>query len=267
MLDSVRWRDARAAFRLLDEVKQLGHDPCDWRRHLLLELGALVGAQVGLAGEAPRNGFLSPTTHVGCTDVGWSTDRDRRVWLAACERTERDLDPTDVALARFGSASYTRMRHELVPNADWYRSPMFNDHYRPAGLDHYLVSHRYVPEHRLVHYLILFKDGRRARFTDREARLVHYIHRELASAWTEASRVALPRRLWETLSCLQAGCSEKEIASRLGIAPHTVHTYCKQLHRKFGARSRGELLARTRSLPRAPRLLLAARVPFVTVGS
>jgi hypothetical protein len=35
-----------------------------------------------------------------------------------------------------------------------------------------------------------------------------------------------------------------------------VHTYCKLLHKRFGVRSRGELLARARMRPRAPRLVL-----------
>jgi DNA-binding CsgD family transcriptional regulator len=41
-----------------------------------------------------------------------------------------------------------------------------------------------------------------------------------------------------------AGASEKELAHELNVSPHTVHEHIKAIHRAFGARSRGELLAR-----------------------
>lgn len=53
----------------------------------------------------------------------------------------------------------------------------------------------------------------------------------------------LPRRLSQVLQLLLQGLSEKQIARRLGLSPHTVHSYCKSLHKVFGAASRGELLS------------------------
>ena len=52
----------------------------------------------------------------------------------------------------------------------------------------------------------------------------------------------LPRHLRQTLGCLLEGASEKEAAARLGLSWHTVHGYIKALHRRFGVRSRAELL-------------------------
>lgn len=54
----------------------------------------------------------------------------------------------------------------------------------------------------------------------------------------------LSPRLQQTLDRLLAGDSEKQIAGRLGISPHTVHTYVKQLHKLLSASSRGELLSK-----------------------
>ena len=48
----------------------------------------------------------------------------------------------------------------------------------------------------------------------------------------------------QTLERLLAGDSEKEIAVRLRLSPHTVHVYVKSLYRRFGVCSRGELFAR-----------------------
>jgi len=40
------------------------------------------------------------------------------------------------------------------------------------------------------------------------------------------------------------GDSEKQIAAKMKVSPHTVHVYVKQLYKRFGASSRGELMAR-----------------------
>ncbi|HTA18065.1 MAG TPA: helix-turn-helix transcriptional regulator, partial [Polyangia bacterium] len=58
-----------------------------------------------------------------------------------------------------------------------------------------------------------------------------------------AAGPALSRRERETLTLLLAGASEKEIARKLGLSPHTVHGYVKTLYRRFGATSRAQLLA------------------------
>ena len=48
---------------------------------------------------------------------------------------------------------------------------------------------------------------------------------------------------YERSAQLLAGASEKELAYELNVSPHTVHEHVKAIHRAFGARSRGELLA------------------------
>jgi DNA-binding NarL/FixJ family response regulator len=59
--------------------------------------------------------------------------------------------------------------------------------------------------------------------------------------------VTLPKlspRVRQTLAGLLAGDSEKQIARRLELSPHTVHVYVKALYRGFAVSSRGELLAK-----------------------
>lgn len=59
-----------------------------------------------------------------------------------------------------------------------------------------------------------------------------------------------PRERWlsarelEVLERLVRGESIQTIASQLGRSPHTVHDYVKALHRKLGASTRAELIAR-----------------------
>lgn len=256
MSDHVTWQDARAVFHLLDDLKQARHDTLSWRLRLLSGLGSLVGAQVGLAAEAPEGRFLDPSSHVGGVDAGFGTESERRAWMSVCERTETDLDPSDATIARLGRRSFTRRRQALASDGSWYKSVMYNEYYRPAGLDHYLLSHLHVPEYGATHFMILFKASSERPFTDRARSLVHYFHSELGEMWSAASRVELPRRLHQTLALLQAGYSEKEIGARLEISQQTAHHYCKALHKQLNVRSRAELLARARTLPEAPRLLL-----------
>jgi len=256
MSNSVTWQDARAVFRLLDELKQLSHEPLAWRRHLLTALSPLVGAQVGLAGEVAEGRFLEPSSHMGCVDTGWGTESERRAWMRACERTEPALDPSDAAVAQLGVCSYTRGREQLADDRSWYRSVMFNEHYRPALLNHYLLSHLHVPEYRAVHYVFLFKARSEGPFAERERQIVHHLQGELGELWKAASGARLPRRLQQTLTLLQAGYSEKEVAERLLISQGTVHDYCKALHKRWKVRSRAELLARARAFPQAPQLVM-----------
>jgi DNA-binding CsgD family transcriptional regulator len=53
----------------------------------------------------------------------------------------------------------------------------------------------------------------------------------------------LSPRLQQTLERILAGDSEKQIALHLGLSPHTVHIYVKNLYRHYGVSSRGELFA------------------------
>jgi len=58
------------------------------------------------------------------------------------------------------------------------------------------------------------------------------------------STLWLTTREQTILNHLLLGKSVREIAEELGRSPHTVHDHVKALHRKLGANSRGELVAR-----------------------
>jgi DNA-binding CsgD family transcriptional regulator len=54
-------------------------------------------------------------------------------------------------------------------------------------------------------------------------------------------RVAIGTREREVLDRLLRGDTETEIAERLGISPHTVHTHVRSLYLKLDVHSRVEL--------------------------
>jgi len=68
----------------------------------------------------------------------------------------------------------------------------------------------------------------------------------IAGANASATRFAasLTRRQHDVARGLSEGLSDREIATRLGIAPSTVHDHVAALHNHFGTRSRAGLVAR-----------------------
>jgi DNA-binding CsgD family transcriptional regulator len=59
----------------------------------------------------------------------------------------------------------------------------------------------------------------------------------------DAPSPRLAPRLRQTLDLLLAGDSEKQIARKLSLSPHTIHDYVKAIYRRFGVGTRAELLA------------------------
>jgi len=54
----------------------------------------------------------------------------------------------------------------------------------------------------------------------------------------------LSNRMKETLQHLLSGDSEKEVAAKLNLSQHTVHIHVKNLYKRLGVCSRGELMAK-----------------------
>lgn len=54
---------------------------------------------------------------------------------------------------------------------------------------------------------------------------------------------SLPRREREVCRYLLTGLAEKQIAAAINLSHHTVHVYIKSVYRRFGVRSRPELMA------------------------
>jgi len=59
-----------------------------------------------------------------------------------------------------------------------------------------------------------------------------------------AIRPPLSTRQRQTLELLLIGDSEKQLARKLAISPHTAHVHVKTIYKRLGVCSRGELLAR-----------------------
>ena len=250
----VRLRDMRDIYVALGECAELGADPVAWRKHLLSCLAKMLGAQVTIHTEstivAPcgEPGWLRP---VFVVDEGWSTESDRR----SLERFMAEQKPENGPFVKEMFQPPVRLKvfhtYGQMGKAQWHESLFYNEFVRPAHLDDWFHAHHLSPFGQ-----VFWVSANRALgddpFTERQRRILKILFGEIVkelgnklSQLDAPSVTTLSLRLQQVLYFLLEGYSEKQVASRLEISPHTVHQYVKDLYRRFQATSRGELLART----------------------
>jgi DNA-binding CsgD family transcriptional regulator len=239
----LRLRDVRLAFRLLGEVRELGADPNIWRPHMVLGLRKLVNAEVVVSSEVHFR--KTRDAHVvRVVDIGWGCDEDGNPWRIYNEQDEK---PESYWL-RLSQSPATATKDEDVvavkPTKPTYGGKSF------------ILSQCELPHIAAVDQLGLHRAWGNQSFAASEHRLVRLFHLELARLWRadalkKASDPAsdLPPRLAQTLNELASGLSEKQVALKLELSPHTIHNYIKALHQRFGVSSRAELLAKVARTP------------------
>jgi DNA-binding CsgD family transcriptional regulator len=261
--ERLRLSHVRAVFRLVGEVRELGAQTLVWRAHMIDTLCRLLDAPVGMGGEIPP-GSITPTAAV---DMGWGTARDRREWLEFMASGDDATDPIVVnSLARRGRR-YSLSRRQLVTDRQWYGTSHFELR-RRAGLDDCIASSVPLPVRGWDQVFMLMRPLNDHPFSLAERRLADLFHQELGRLWQAgadgepATEARLSPRLRQVLACLLEGDGEKQAARKLGISHRTAHNHVTALHRHFGVRSRGELMAHCRRENRLrPRMLLDASAP------
>jgi DNA-binding CsgD family transcriptional regulator len=266
--------DVRALLRLLGEVRELGSSPSAWRAHLASSLQRLCGCRATLVLELVFPATHPPTDHwharrsiANLADFGDSgVDAEgRQRFYEDILKYDHAAEDTLNALVPLYGTRYTRSRPELVGDERWYRSSIANQQFRAHDCDHFIVSTVPVSPDTCAS-LALFRAWGDRPFDAREQLLVDLLHEELGRDWLAAQRPPVSPRQREVLELLHRGASEKEVAATLEISLHTVHDHVKALHRAYGVRSRGELLAR--ATDGRPRVCLASdaqsalRAPF-----
>jgi len=245
----LRLEDVLFATRLVRQACELGDDPAAWQLHLMTQLGERFGAAMAdscvMLGRPDEHG-LPRILH----NVEHGLDpAARRIFNEYLSRGDLSPDPmTPPIMSRFGR-TFVVTRQQVVDDSTWYGSPYFNDLRRAMRVDHTLVSLTATPDGRYVHTIGLARPLGDAPFTGRERALLRVMQNEFAEVWrTPPLRrgpvpAALPPYLHRVLEGLSRGLSEKQVAAALGLSRHSVHAYAKELHRRFGVNSRGELLA------------------------
>jgi DNA-binding CsgD family transcriptional regulator len=251
----IRIDDLRGILTLAGECRELGHDPIAWRHHLIAGLGRLVEADMGasvelrgLASLQHKNTGMTYWGHENWTSagvlagIGELLEEDPSLYHRGCLYF-RDPKREDGACST---------RRDFVEDREWYRSTDYDVIHRTLKMDHFLWCFTAIPGRGgdEIGGLLLYradarKDfGRRDRMIVREtlAALAPWVGGPLAR-FTEPSPLGLAPRARQVLSALLEGDGDKQIASRLGLSPHTVNDHLKGIYRHFGVRGRAELMA------------------------
>jgi DNA-binding CsgD family transcriptional regulator len=253
---SLPTRDVYQLMRLSNELHELAPNPIARHEHMLSTLCAMTGARVAVSAmidfAAPsQKPALMFVTYVGL--CGHAS-------LEAANRYLRTLDPPDPVwrpllkiLQAKGQRPTTLLRHQILDNGQWYRSTHYDAVRRPAEIDHALYSVCPLPQQNRMTALILNRSrNERQPFSMRDRRLVRMLHATIpwlfrppqAPAEQRLTAGELSPRERQTLRHLLSGDSEKQIAAKIGLSPHTVHIYVKALYRSYNVSTRGELLSR-----------------------
>lgn len=252
--DGLRVGDIRAGFRLIGECRELGADPVAWRRHLLEGLRRLTDAQVALYLHVLHLG-TDDETITEPLDSGFLADSDRALWAHyQREKAQRD-DLFHVRYYRtFTGELRTRSLESVVDMSKWRRSRHHNEYIRACRLDDRITSSVSLPETspRATQVIVLHRSAADGPYPQRAKRLVRLCHeelipllgRQLTLPGAPDDESALPFQLQHVLRYLLCGDSEKQIAARMGLSPHTVNRHVQRLYRRFDVHSRGELMFR-----------------------
>jgi DNA-binding CsgD family transcriptional regulator len=239
--------DVQAILRLVGGAAELWYEPTLQRQFTLDSLCRLLSAQVAVCftvgdvltdGETPCSQF----THIGLDDHGVKLFEE---YL----RTGTPSDPVFEVLSAVQGRVITFARREAVADEDWYRSPHYQQIRQPLGLGPSLyikIVARSIERETLV---MLFRRHGEPAFTERDAYLTDLCLSEMAwpftleMSYTDPRVESLQPRLKKVMKLLLEGDSEKQVAYKLKLSPHTVHEYVKDLYAQLEVSSRGELLA------------------------
>jgi DNA-binding CsgD family transcriptional regulator len=250
---ALRLSDVRAVFRKVGELREVRESGPSWRTQMVDALCHLVGAKAGMSCESEVPLDYPPRIKEDSAISGW-TRAERSLWQASSAVSTIETNPTIGATRSIEARSFTVPRRALARDRVWYRSPYAQEFLRPIGVDDHVVSICRLERRSRIDALALYRPWGDRAFSDREIGMIQLFHEEVGWLLDRDLSIPIARlsklapRLRETLECLLEGDSEKQIARRLAISSHTVHDYVKEIHRKLGVHSRGELLAQFVSL-------------------
>ena len=142
-------------------------------------------------------------------------------------------------------------RRSFLEDRAWYRCENFEQTMRPWGFDDRIHGILKLPGG-VMASMSLVREKNQAPFSERDCQVLALFNTHVGSLYHVAASPemaaieALPPRLRPVLRHLLDGDAEKQVALKLGLSRHTIHSYSKDLYRRFDVNSRGELLARFR---------------------
>ena len=243
----MRTADIQSILRLVGGAAELWYAPDLQRQFTLDSLCRILGAKVGVCytwGDCLEGGKTpcSQFTHVGLDEKGL-------VLFQKYLHTGEPRDPVIDVLNAMKGRVITLTRREAVADEDWFASEHFRK-IRQAldiGPSLYVKIHAQLVDRTTI--VMLSRSPDTAPFNEHDAYLVDLCLSEMAWPFSGETTAVDPRietlqpRLKKVMDLLLQGDSEKQVAFKLKLSPHTVHEYVKDLYSELGVNSRGELLA------------------------
>ena len=246
----VRDTDWSAMLRLAGEVAELRADVTVRRAHILDRLCDLLQAQCGVVFEVsdrPEDGVATPGTLVTAR-VPLPQEQALRSYISApSSRVDGFNERAVPALIKYPVCP----RRAFIDDRAWYGCDNFEQTMRPWDVDDRIHSVVSLPNGVRASISLVRAKSERP-FSERDSEVLALFHSHVGALYhvappPEVEAVnSLPPRLRPVLMHLLEGDAEKQVAGKLGLSRHTIHAYTKDLYRRFGVNSRGELLARFR---------------------
>ncbi|NLV46138.1 MAG: response regulator transcription factor [Candidatus Hydrogenedentes bacterium] len=251
---SLKHEDYRAIYWLLGECCELGRTPEAWTRRIFEFTRESLGVHMGVFMEgtpAMAHGREAPNPKEPMLIFGIPARHVLKLMHEyRCSNGLMD-DPAMPAWARLRDTVVTRARHELAETQAWNNSMVVNEYFRRTGSDEMILSACPSVENRKL-LMNFWRPIGENPFAKREVHTVHLISEEITGLLFSGRLAVLNTgiarftpRLREVLTLLCDGKTEKELATLLGISPHTVHNHIQHLHQVLKVKSRSELVAYT----------------------
>jgi DNA-binding CsgD family transcriptional regulator len=146
----------------------------------------------------------------------------------------------------------TKRIDDLVAPAEFYRTPLYNDYYRPIRIEHVMA----VPIHVDGRFLVSFVFNRSGTgFTDRDRDLAEVVRPHLANLYRlgvaiektrelpadapfDRAAAPLTSREREVLDWVAAGKTNRDVAAILGASRRTVEKHLERIYEKLGVETR-----------------------------
>jgi DNA-binding CsgD family transcriptional regulator len=254
-------RDLRAVLDTLRSVGEACTGTDDFARRGVARLPRLVGSDL--------------TTLVVC-----DLDRGHRTVVPSELVSRREIEVFDrhfyehplVRAHGRNPAAVTKRVDDCQAPAEFRRSPLYNDYYRPIRIEHVMALPIHVDRRFLVSF-VFNRSG--SAFADRDRDLAEVMRPHLANLYrlgvaiektralpadapfdrtgAPVDRAAAPLtpREREVLDWVAAGKTNRDVAAILGASPRTVEKHLERIYEKLGVETRTAAVMRAMPRPKA----------------
>jgi len=241
--------DAAKCLRVFEDCTEAWFDPEAWQDRLTAGAVRLIGACscVYLHSRLVGGRAVIQQRHIaGSTDRSIVDAFDRYMVAGGLQLLPELAIIVPIVLRQ---SELTYRQSSLLSRSEYYRSPFYQRFMRSERVEDQLSSVRVCPDGTVLGIALQRQTGDPA-FTPRDEAVLQMLTvlvserlgSRLATGTCRGDHPLSPR-LRDVLAELLDGASEKQVADRLGISPATTHEYVTSLYRRFGVRSRGQLMA------------------------